>query len=304
MKTKITLEIFINRARNIHHDKYIYSLVDFKDIRTKVKIICPEHGIFEQSPILHYYQKCGCPKCKTTSIEDFIKNSSKIHNNKYDYSLVKFVNTKTKIIIICPTHGEFEQLPNNHLNGNGCNKCGQIKTNIKNNKLLSYYITKSNELHNYKYIYENENIKIKAQDKISIICPIHGKFIQRISDHISGNGCPKCKSSKGENKVLKWLIDNNIKFTSQHRFNNCRNKRPLPFDFYLPDHNICIEYDGEQHFKPVRFKNMKKDISSIYERTKFHDNIKTKFCEDNDIKLLRIPYTKYNEIEQILSNIF
>lgn len=110
--------------------------------------------------------------------------------------------------------------------------------------------------------------------------------------------CGKCNlSSTGEEKILKILIDKKVKFETQKRFKDCRDKKPLPFDFYLPDYNCCIEYDGLGHYKIAESgwrtaENVKK--------TQDHDNIKTQYCKDNNINLIRISYKDYNNIEQIL----
>jgi len=148
MKTeKLTKEEFIKRAKLIHGDKYDYSLVEYKNNRTKVKIICPIHGVFEQRPYSHY-KGCKCQKCvnnKKKSTEQFIIDAYCKHGDRYNYKLVDYKNNKTKVKIICPIHGVFEQRPNDHLNGQGCSKCvGKYKTNgkcffDKYNKLLKPY---------------------------------------------------------------------------------------------------------------------------------------------------------------------
>ena len=130
MPKKVTTKDFINRANKIHNNKYNYTKVDYNNSKTKIKIICKVHGIFEQRPDIHLSNK-GCPKCannkKATTIKDFINKANKVHDNKYDYSLVDYKNNKIKIIIICPTHGEFYQNPNDHLQGRGCPKCANNK---------------------------------------------------------------------------------------------------------------------------------------------------------------------------------
>lgn len=117
---------FIEKAKQIHGNKYDYSLVDYKNNSTKVKIICPVHGIFEQEPRVHINNKSGCPECggtKKSNTEDFIKKARKVHGDKYDYSKVKYKNARTHVTIICPKHGEFSITPDNHLRGKGCAKC-------------------------------------------------------------------------------------------------------------------------------------------------------------------------------------
>ena len=130
MPRKASINEFIAKARNVHGDKYDYSKVNYINAITKVCIICPKHGEFYQTPSQHLSR--GCKKCgvdtrakkRTMSRDDFIKEANIKHNYKYDYSKVEYINSKTKICIICPIHGEFWQTPNSHLAGNGCIICG------------------------------------------------------------------------------------------------------------------------------------------------------------------------------------
>jgi len=124
---KLTTEKFIKKAKAVHGNKYDYSLVEYKNAKTKVKIVCRVHGSFKQTPHGHL-KGYGCPECggsKRLTTEKFIKKAKAVHGNKYDYSLVEYKNTYTKVKIICPIHGIFEQTPGSHLNGCGCPKCKQ-----------------------------------------------------------------------------------------------------------------------------------------------------------------------------------
>jgi hypothetical protein len=126
--------IFIEKAIKIHGDKYDYSKVNYKNSSTKIIIICKIHGEFLQIPNKHL-SKSGCIECgkkNKLTLEKFIEKAQKIHNDKYDYSKVNYINWKTNIIIICKIHGEFQQQPNSHLQGKGCNKCAQIIINKLN----------------------------------------------------------------------------------------------------------------------------------------------------------------------------
>jgi very-short-patch-repair endonuclease len=138
-----------------------------------------------------------------------------------------------------------------------------------------------------------------------IICHIHGEFIQDPYHHTNRRqGCPGCSESYGEEKIFIYLKNNNIDHIRQKRFYDCRNKKPLPFDFYLPNYNLCIEYDGHQHFEATNKINKKvftKDESiRLFEQVQKHDNIKDEYCKLSNIELLRIPYTDFNNIENIL----
>lgn len=287
---RLNEQTLINRFNLTHNNKYDYSLVNYKNIHDKVIILCPIHGEFKQTPHNHINGK-GCLKCggsEKSNINNFIQKAKLKHKNKYDYSNVIYLNNKTKVKIICPIHGDFWQSPNTHLRGSACKKCGDsVKQN--NKKLtLSEFITKCGLKHNNKYDYSLLK-NINLNEKQNIICPIHGKFKQKLKNHLyHGNGCPRCKDSRGEIEIAKWLITNNIFFEPQKRFDDCRDILPLPFDFYLPDYNICIEYDGEQHYKPVnKFGGLDK-----FKKLKKRDKIKTNYCNINSIILLRIKYTE------------
>ncbi|MFW6226147.1 MAG: hypothetical protein ACOC3V_04245 [bacterium] len=122
---KSTTEEFIKKAEKIHYNTYDYSNVRYINNKTKVNIICTIHGSFFQKPNTHLNGH-GCPYCsgvKKLTNEEFIKRANVIHDNFYDYSMIDYINTENKIIIICPQHGKFEQTPHSHLNGNGCEKC-------------------------------------------------------------------------------------------------------------------------------------------------------------------------------------
>lgn len=125
---KKDVNTFIEEAKKLHGDHYDYSRVEYKNANTKVKIVCPEHGVFEQTPHNHLHNK-GCPECagcKKLTKEKFIRKAREVFGDKYDYSLVEYVDWKTKVKIICPEHGVFEQTPNNHTShGSGCPHCSE-----------------------------------------------------------------------------------------------------------------------------------------------------------------------------------
>jgi hypothetical protein len=174
--------------------------------------------------------------------------------------------------------------------GKDCNFYG-----ISYSKLMTNdeFIKKCQEKHNNFYNYDL-TIYQGRKKSIIIICPIHGSFSQIASDHLyCGCGCQKCNRSKGEIKIESILEKLNINFITQYKFHNCKNKNKLPFDFYLPEFNCCIEYDGEFHFIDMGFNNLVE--------TKMNDDIKSNFCQSNSINLIRINYNEFNEIEKILN---
>ena len=293
--TKLTTTDFIEKSIKIHNNYYDYSLVKYVDMKTKVEIICPIHGVFEQIPLSHIHHKSGCSKCKKNimSQEEFIKKCKIIHNNYYDYSLVIFKNVRDRIKIICPKHGIFEQVASNHLhNKNKCFHCLTESKRLTNEE----FIKKSNIIHNNKYDYSVTNY-INCLNNVKIICPLHGVFEQNSNNHLQGYGCPHCKESRGEREICKLLDTNNIRYIRQYKFDDCKGKKnKLPFDFYLTDFNTCIEFDGELHFTSNYYFGGEKRLKE----TEINDKIKTEYCNKNKINLLRIKYNE-NIKETILS---
>lgn len=285
MPKKKTLNEFIEQIKLLHGDKYDYRLVDYTGKDNKVKIICSEHGIFEQSPHNHL-KGHNCPSCagrgklnKDNVIKVFITK----HNNKYDYSLTVYINEKTKIKIICPYHSVFEQTPNHHKQGDGCPKCGGSE------KLTTEkFIERSKKIHYNKYDYSLVEY-INSKSKVKLICPKHGVFKQSSDVHIiNKSGCPICNESKGEKEIRLLLEDNNINFIQQKKFSDCKYKRRLPFDFYLTDYNTCIEFNGKQHYEPIKHFGG----GDVFNEQQKKDKIKKEYCYDNNIPLIII---KYNE---------
>jgi len=203
-------ENFIEKANRVHSNIYNYSLVKYIKASEKVKIICPKHGVFQQTPHNHLAGN-RCPKCFGGVKYDqnyFIDKSKIVHKNKYDYSLVNYENWDKKIKIICPEHGIFEQTPNNHLMNHGCPKCYFDSKRVTFKDLIE----KCNKVHNNKYTYNKINF-----DKIKIFCPKHGEFEQNIQIHLKGGGCKLCFNDKYKlqkldfiersNKVHNYLFD-------------------------------------------------------------------------------------------------
>jgi len=278
---------FIQLANIKHNNKFDYSLSNCHKSHDRIKIICPIHGVFEQLAYQHLNGR-GCKKCadinnglnRKYTKKEIIKKSNIIHNNKFDYTLIDYIDIETKIKIICRIHGIFEQTPSAHINlKQGCPKCvGRNKTNDE-------IIKKCNDVHNNFYDYSLIKY-LNSKTKIKIICPIHDIFEQLPYDHLNGCGCPKCQKSKNELFIENILNEKNIEFETQKTFEGCKYKRKLKFDFYLPLYNICIEYDGQQHFEKYRFE---KDNSKLNIR-QLRDKIKTDFCKNNNIELIRIKY--------------
>jgi hypothetical protein len=298
-RKRLTTAEKIIKAKTIHGDRYDYSKLPEKFyVMDKVPIVCNEHGAFYQTWDNHTNSKQNCPKCGGygLSLEESIAKANNKHNNKYKYSLINIPpKPNHKVNIICSEHGEFKIIWDDHINKkSGCYKCAGFGLTLKEK------IEKANKIHGNRYDYSLLPNEFKTMSKVPIICPEHGEFKQCWSGHIhEKNGCPSCKSSKGENSIRIFLNEHKIYFIHQKSFDNCRNDRTgrmLVFDFYIPSYNLCIEYDGAQHTKPVEFFGGIKEYNDI----KYKDEIKNKYCKDNNINLLRISYKNRKNIENIL----
>lgn len=302
---------FIFKAKEKYGDLYGYEKVEYFNAKTKVCIICKEHGEFYVTPNNHLRGK-GCPICGRKRIIEAHKCSKEQwaalaetkHNGKYDYSLAEYKGTKEKVRIVCPIHGEFWQNPINHLSGDGCPKCAKVYRPTG-----SEWIKRASKIHDDKYDYSKVEY-VNNSTKICIIChkkdadgKEHGEFWQTPANHINGQGCPICKESHGENFVRYFLKKENIEFIREKTFPwllNEKTGKNLYYDFYLTDLNIAIEYQGEPHFKPIKHFGGDK----AYKKRIFNDELKKRLSKENNVSILYIDYREsINEIEDKIKNL-
>ena len=212
---KVTKEEFIERSRAVHNNKYDYSNVYYVNGSVKVKIICPIHGEFWQSPKDHLKGR-GCCKCghektnasKILSNEEFIKRAKKKHKNKYVYDKTIYSGFDKLVIVTCPQHGDFQVKAHHHIsNGIGCPECAKI--NMGPTRMTTEeFITKARLLHRDAYDYSKVEYVISSQ-KVEIICPKHGSFWMSPNKHLIGECCPKCSETSGERLISRILTDAN-----------------------------------------------------------------------------------------------
>ena len=292
---KYTNEEWIEEVSKKHNGKYDYSKTHYTKAKDKVIVICHEkdefgheHGEFEIRAGNHM-AGVGCPKCakkyKPTT-EEWIKRAKKVHGEKYIYDKVEYTLSNKKVLITCPIHGDFWQEATSHLSGVGCPKCnGGVELTTEE------YVNKLKQVHGEKYDYSKVKY-INAKEKIDIICPIHGVFKQLPYQHLKGQGCPKCKSSKLENILMRLFEKNNIKYTYQYRIGA---DKKLSCDFFLDDYGIVVECQGEQHFTPTSFDGDKSEekCEKSYEKILKYDELKYGMCINNDLDIIYFTIPKY-----------
>ena len=284
--------LFIEKSKRIHDDFYNYGKSVYVSNKTMIIITCPEHGDFAQTPNNHL-SGYGCIKCSIVSrknkrkMNDFIEVSRSKFFDKFNYDEVEYINNATNIKLMCNFHGEIYTTPSVHLKSKtGCPKCSTENAANSQKSNLDDLIFRFNEKHKNRYNYEKVDY-ISCNKKIEIICNKHGSFWQSSKQHLRGDGCPNCYISNGEYVIYEYLKQNNIEFKNEHIFIDCIYKRPLKFDFYLPNNRIAIEFDGIQHFKPVDIFGGEK----AYNLQLIKDHIKNNYCVNNHIKLYRIKYS-------------
>jgi hypothetical protein len=377
---------FIRDSQAVHKDKYLYEKVVYQGSHTKIVITCPEHGDFEQKPYSHLNGQ-GCPDCgleivrRTAKNKEgisaswtqqlFIEECTRVHEGKYNYLNTIFTTTNRTIKADCPIHGEFEQMACEHLRGRGCEKCGRAQIGLARRLSFKQWKKIADETHRENYEYdkssyttskgtirircskhgwfeqragmhayvghgceqcgnervsslrtrtleqllkqalavhgntydyseiksdqESNNVIYDSVGKIPIICKEHGVFSINPNNHIYlQQGCPECSATKGEVRVRQYLELNQIDYVFQWSDHDCTDKGKLRFDFYLPDHRVAIEFDGQQHFMPVNFTGSmtEKEMIAKFDDVLRRDAIKEDWCKAKEIRLIRVPYTE------------
>lgn len=262
---RLTTEEFVKKAISVHGFTYDYSMVKYINANTKVKIICKTHGVFEQFPTNHCSNKSGCSSCgcKVPTNELFISKASSIHDGRYNYDNVVYVNSYTKVSITCSNHGVFYQTPHSHLKGKGCPLCNNPSENQRV-AASKRFIHKSISIHGDKYDY-GKVVYVDAFTNIEITCNrCKTSFWQRPGSHTAGSGCKKCViyTMKYQSYVRAMLDKACIPYEEEKRcLVGGKNYR---IDFYLPFHNICIEVDEKHHrFQAEYDKNRQDKIQNI-----------------------------------------
>ena len=270
----------------------------YSDAKTKIQHRCRKHNVTWDISPSNALKGQGCVECK---YEKMRNNQLKSHeqylievkkSNPHVIVIEKYVGTVTPILHKCKYCGkEWKICPRDVLVGKSCRECSCKRHSNQMRKSQEQYVK---ELFNV-----NPNIEVVAKyintdTPILHKCKLCGHLWNVKPNHtLSGHGCPVCNESRGERCITLWLNEHKFQYITQYKFQECRDKLPLPFDFYLPQHNICIEYDGEQHFKSKDWFGGQESFNVL----RYHDDLKNNYCDNHNITLLRISYKQNIEEE-------
>jgi hypothetical protein len=274
--SKLTTAEYINKATLKHGDEYDLSFIKYFNMCSHIEVVCYKHGKFYPTAY-GFLRKSVCKACRAESrkkvfhIKNELQRKCPACENVIFYTSRALYNYDMEIK----------------------KKCSTCRTkNIINEFIL---------LHGTQYDYSKVIFNGKTE-KVEIICKQHGIFKHSPADHLDGSGCPKCKETIGERKVRFFLEKNDIPYVYQYKTEKLKNpktKRTLSFDFFIPSKNMVIEYDGPQHFNMCRIHGHM--INQLqFENIVYRDNLKNEYALNNSIKMVRIPYIKLKNVEDIL----
>lgn len=289
--------------------------------KVKVDVKCDYCGkivrVAYRDYVKYKFDKYSCSHCrqKKTSEYSLVKRQENLYQralefcNKMNYTLLTkssdILTSETRVLYECPMHGIHETKIYTLIDGHECLDCSYERRHIKKRKSSEdvYYDFQKYGgilLNKEDYLgWNSKNLRVVCANCGEVFTTSYCAFMIR-----GGQICPKCASniSKGELIIKRYLEENNIKFYMQFRFDDCRSVMPLPFDFYLPSLRMCIEYDGEGHYRPIKRGNITDEqAEELLCNIQHRDNIKTLYCIENGIKLLRIPYWDFTNIDKILN---
>ena len=301
---KPALESFKRRMHELYGDKYTFVWSDFKNKQSMIRFTCKEHGEQRRS-VTGLLDGKGCAYCNGKFYPpDWIKNARAVHGEKYEYDESLPPQRVSDIIRYkCPVHGWQETRYDCHvLQGCGCALCAGVQNKLPTEDRKQRWIERCRKKFNDRFDYSQFEY-VDNDTKGTIICREHHcSFITDPWTHLRGSGaCPLCSSSKGEALIRTWLENNKVKFDTQYKLPNenmfCK-RQYLLADFYLPDLNLIIEMNGEQHYQPVEHFNTK---DWTFEDQQIRDDTLRAYCKTHKISLLEIKYDQIDKIPQILA---
>jgi hypothetical protein len=233
---------------------------------------------------------------KKLTLADFIAKARKVHGSRYSYDRTVYVRSTSKVVIGCPDHGDFSQTPSDHLHGYRCRSCGYGDRSKGRTLSTTEWVERARQRHKKDYDYSKVHYTGHRGEKILIGCSEHGFWQTLPIYHMRGVGCPLCSQpSKGEQEVQDFLTCLELEFVTQYSPERCKNPKTgiqLRYDIFVPSLNLLVEFDGQQHFEPVRrsLSQTTSELVELFEDTQHRDCVKTEFAIQNNFRLLRISY--------------
>lgn len=271
-------------------ESYGYTLLstEYKNNKQKLDMLC-DHN--HEIHISYHDFSTGhrCPYCSKNIISE---NDVKVYLNEFGYELIgEYKNTNSKAWFKCPKGHIIDMTFGRFKAGHRCRECQHGQKN-KYEDIKNYFAS---------YGYTLVGDYKRRDEKLELICPSGHEIKISYDCFRKGVRCCKCNGSNGEKEIMSFLDKNSVCYEPQYPFEDCRDKQPLPFDIYLPMHNICIEYQGKQHYEPINFGGCS-DEQAIenFKIIQLHDKIKMEYCKTHNIQLIQIPYWHFNDIEKIL----
>lgn len=263
-----------------------YTLLS-QDYKSKEKLTyrCP-NGHIHDTDYYNFKKGHGCPEC-AGQIVTYKEVRDAFEKENYILLSKTYLNNFQNLDFICPMGHKNSMTWASFKSGHRCSECSFNR---------KYSIEEIKEMFKSEGLTLLTSNYINSDQKLEYICKKGNKHYITLKKFNWGQRCKCFKKFKGEERIEQYLIENRIDYLREFSFKNCKYKQVLPFDFYLPDLNICIEYDGIQHFEAVEYFGGEKR----FKENKIKDSIKTKYCLDNNIKLIRIPYWEFDNIENIL----
>lgn len=261
---------------------------EYIGIDEKLDIKCPDGHVFNITfhNFLHNHSRCPICKGGVVFSYEYVKEYIESKGSKLLSST--YTNANTKLEIECINGHIHHQTFSAFQRGTGCCYCDN-----SSRKLTYEFVKEYIESFGYKLL---SDTYINTNSHLLVMCNKGHTYKVSFHNFKAGYRCPVCNGSKGEDMVGKVLKTMNLEHFAQYRFKDCRHKNTLPFDFYIPSLNACIEYDGQQHFEPVEYFGGMKSFKD----TQLRDEIKNAYCRDKSIQLIRIPYFEFENIEDIL----
>lgn len=268
----------------------------YKDANTPTDHYCEVHDIISKIIPYNALHGAGCSMCRVEKSSNQQRKSqdqymAELNIKNPNVKLVgKYINATTPVEHYCEIHQIIWNIsPDAALRGQGCRQCKSER--------IGSALKKSEEQYIKELSSTNPNVILCGEYQNAVtptphMCLIHNyEWSPTPGNLLSGHGCPKCSESQGEKQIALWLQEHYIENIPQKRFEDCRDIYTLPFDFYLPDTDTCIEYQGEQHYRPVNFGGISdEEAYDNFMKTQHHDEIKRNYCAENNIQLICIPY--------------